>query len=118
MARSRPALHDQVVAALASARLTGWDELVSDQRAFLDSFWKEADVIVEGDAEVQQAVRFGLFHVVQPGARAEHRPIPAKRSPSSSHCCFTSRTSTCSRAGREAKPISSCLASASRCVHA
>ena len=33
---------------------------------------------VEGDPEVQQAVRFGLFHVLQAGARAERRPISAK----------------------------------------
>ncbi|MFC7647510.1 glycoside hydrolase family 65 protein [Streptosporangium lutulentum] len=33
---------------------------------------------VEGDAEVQQAVRFGLFHVLQSAARLEDRPIPGK----------------------------------------
>ena len=33
---------------------------------------------VDGDAEVQQAVRFALFHVLQAGARAENRAIPAK----------------------------------------
>jgi alpha,alpha-trehalose phosphorylase len=76
--RSRPALHDQVIAALADARLTGWDGLLTEQRQFLDEFWDGADVEVDGDAEVQQAVRFGLFHVLQAGARAERRPIPAK----------------------------------------
>src|SRR5690606_23499995 len=30
------------------------------------------------DVEVQQAVRFGLFHLLQAGARAERRPIAAK----------------------------------------
>ena len=76
--RSRPAVHDQVVAALAGARQAGWDGLVADQRRFLDDFWDGADVEVEGDAQVQQAVRFGLFHIVQAAARAEQRPIPAK----------------------------------------
>ncbi|SEF55358.1 alpha,alpha-trehalose phosphorylase [Thermomonospora echinospora] len=76
--RSRPALHDQVVAALANARLTGWEGLLEEQRAFLDTFWSGADVEVDGDAEVQQAVRFGLFHILQAGARAERRMIPAK----------------------------------------
>ncbi|MBC6460944.1 glycoside hydrolase family 65 protein [Actinomadura sp. HBU206391] len=76
--RSRPALHDQVVAALAGARLSGFDGLLADQRAFLDHFWEGADVEVDGDPEVQQAVRFALFHIVQAGARAEHRPIAAK----------------------------------------
>jgi alpha,alpha-trehalose phosphorylase len=76
--RSRPALHDQVVAALAGARLSGWDGLLEEQRAYLDDFWAGADVDVEGDAQVQQAVRFGLFHILQAAARTEQRPIPAK----------------------------------------
>ncbi|MFY1685489.1 glycoside hydrolase family 65 protein [Micromonospora sp. WMMD730] len=76
--RSLPALRDQVGAALAAARLTGWDGLHREQREYLDGFWDAADVRVEGDPEVQQAVRFGLFHVLQAGARAERRPISAK----------------------------------------
>jgi alpha,alpha-trehalose phosphorylase len=76
--RSRPAIRDQVGAALSAARYTGWEGLLVDQRAFLDQFWDSADVRVEGDPEIQQAVRFALFHVLQAGARAEKRPIPAK----------------------------------------
>jgi alpha,alpha-trehalose phosphorylase len=76
--RSRPAVRDQVHAALAAARFAGWDGLVTSQRAYLDEFWDAADVQVDGDPEVQQAVRFGLYHVLQAGARAERRPIAAK----------------------------------------
>jgi alpha,alpha-trehalose phosphorylase len=76
--RSRPALIDQVAGALAGAELTGWNGLLAEQRAFLDAFWEGADVEVDGDVEVQQAVRFGLFHILQAAARAEQRPIPAK----------------------------------------
>jgi alpha,alpha-trehalose phosphorylase len=76
--RSRPAVHDQVVAALAGAKLTGWDGLLADQRTRLDDFWAQADIEVEGDPEVQQAARFALFSVFQASARAERRPIPAK----------------------------------------
>ncbi len=76
--RSRPALVAQVAGALAAAELTGWDGLLAEQRAFLDDFWAAADVEVDGDVEIQQAVRFGLFHILQAGARAEQRPIPAK----------------------------------------
>ncbi len=76
--RSRPGLRDQVHAALAAGRFTGWDGLVEAQRAYLDEFWNNADVKVEGDPEVQQAVRFGLFQVLQGGARAERRPIASK----------------------------------------
>jgi len=76
--RSLPAMRDQAAAALVGARATGWEGLLAEQREFLDAFWKRADVEVDGDAEVQQAVRFALFHVLQAGARAERRAIPAK----------------------------------------
>src|SRR5581483_3417322 len=76
--RSRPALGDQVIAALSAARSTTWEGLLADQRAYLDDFWARADVEIEGDAEIQQAVRFALFHILQAGARVEQRPIPAK----------------------------------------
>lgn len=76
--RSRPALHDQARGALRAARHTGWQGLVESQRRFLDDFWATFDVELDGDAELQQAVRFSIFHVLQAGARAERRPIPAK----------------------------------------
>ena len=76
--RSRPAIHDQIMAALSAARQTGWEGMLADQRTYLDNFWAQAVVELDGDPEIQQAVRFALFHVLQAGARAERRPIPAK----------------------------------------
>jgi alpha,alpha-trehalose phosphorylase len=76
--RSVPALRDQVAAALAAARHTGWDGMLAEQRAYLDKYWESADVHVDGDPEIQQAVRFAIFQVLQAGARAEGRAIPAK----------------------------------------
>jgi len=76
--RSLPGVRDQVFAALTAARQSGWDGLLTEQRAFLDDFWDRADVELDGDTEVQQAVRFGLYHVLQAGARGESRAIPAK----------------------------------------
>ena len=76
--RSAIALKDQADAALTAAVDTGWDGLVAAQREYLDGFWARADVEVDGDREVQQAVRFGMFHLLQASARAEQRAIPAK----------------------------------------
>ena len=76
--RSISTLHDQVDAALAAARFSGWDGLLREQKAYLDRFWAGADVEIDGDPELQQAVRFGLFHVFQAAARAEERGIAAK----------------------------------------
>ena len=52
--------------------------MLADQRAYLDEFWDAADVEVDGDPALQQAVRFGVFHVLQAGARAERRAVPSK----------------------------------------
>ena len=76
--RSLTAVRDQVWAALSAARHSGWDGLLNEQRTYLDDFWDRADVEVDGDTEIQQAVRFALFHVLQAGARAETKAIPAK----------------------------------------
>src|ERR671927_156690 len=73
-----PALRDQVDAALSAAKRTGWDGLLAGQRAYLDDVWARADIELEGDPALQQALRFALFQVVQAGPRAEQRAIPAK----------------------------------------
>ena len=56
---------------------TGWAALKAEQVAYLDDFWRDADIELDGDAELQQAVRFSLFHVLQAGAAAVLRH-PAK----------------------------------------
>jgi alpha,alpha-trehalose phosphorylase len=76
--RSVPAVRDQVGAALAEAKHTGWEGLAKEQREYLDDFWEGADVEIDGDAELQQALRFALFHTLQAGARGEGRAIAAK----------------------------------------
>jgi alpha,alpha-trehalose phosphorylase len=76
--RSLPAVRDQADAALAGVSQAGWDNLAAEQRAYLDKFWERADIHLDGDPEIQQAVRFSLFHVLQAGARAEGRAIAAK----------------------------------------
>jgi alpha,alpha-trehalose phosphorylase len=76
--RSLPSVRAQARGGLAEAVHTGWEGLVADQRSFLDEFWGRADVEVDGDPELQQAIRFSLFHVLQAGARAERRAIAAK----------------------------------------
>ncbi|MBB1156391.1 glycoside hydrolase family 65 protein [Amycolatopsis dendrobii] len=76
--RSAPALRAQVEAALAGARQTGWKGLAAEQRQFLDDFWATSDIEIDGDPELQQAVRFALFHLLQAGARGETRAIAGK----------------------------------------
>ena len=56
----------------------GTEVQFSDQRAWLDQFWERSDVEVEGQPEVQQALRWNLFQIAQASARAEGAGIPAK----------------------------------------
>ncbi len=49
-----------------------------EQREWLADFWARSDVEVEGEPEIQQAVRWNLFQVAQAAARAEGTGIPAK----------------------------------------
>ncbi|WP_432546308.1 glycoside hydrolase family 65 protein [Kineococcus sp. SYSU DK004] len=63
---------------VADGLRTGCEGLLRQQRAVLDEFWEHADVEVDGDAGLQQAVRFALFHVLQAAAQGTDRGIPAK----------------------------------------
>jgi len=76
--RSLPAVRDQVRGAVAEAMHTGWQGLVDAQRSYLDEFWERGDVEIDGDNELQVAVRFSMFHCLQAAARAEQRAVPAK----------------------------------------
>jgi alpha,alpha-trehalose phosphorylase len=76
--RSLPAMRDQVDAALAAVVHGGWNALCAEQHRCLEEFWSRSDVEIEGDAQIQQAVRFALFQIFQAAVRAEQRAIPAK----------------------------------------
>lgn len=76
--RSVPALRSQVEGALATAIDHGWTRLAAAQRSYLENFWSRAGVDIEGDDEIQQGLRFAMFHVLQSAVRAEQRAIPAK----------------------------------------
>ncbi len=79
--RSTPALRDQAPAALTGAMLTGWEGLLRDQRGSSTSSGQGADVEVDGDPELQQAVRFALFHVLQAASGRRSARSPPRASP-------------------------------------
>ena len=74
--RSMPALRDQVDAAVEAAKRTGWDGLLPRPSAPTSTTsGTRADIEVDGDPELQQAVRFGVFQVIQsagPGRAPGH----------------------------------------------
>jgi len=56
----------------------GWAGLASDQRTTLDEMWAVADVEVDGDDELQQALRFNQFILFTGTACTAGAPVGAK----------------------------------------
>jgi alpha,alpha-trehalose phosphorylase len=65
----------------------GFEPLRAAQQQYMDDFWSRSDVrvndisedrIKRSTIEIQQAIRFNLFHVLQASARAEETGVPAK----------------------------------------
>jgi alpha,alpha-trehalose phosphorylase len=60
--------------------------LFSSQKKYMDEFWRRSDVQVDGSSdkfrrasdEIQQALRWNLFQILQAAGRAEGSGIPAK----------------------------------------
>jgi alpha,alpha-trehalose phosphorylase len=57
----------------------GFDQLVKDQRAYLDDFWERSDI--QGGRthpRAQQCIRWNLFQLLQAAGRADYAGVPAK----------------------------------------
>jgi alpha,alpha-trehalose phosphorylase len=71
-------LVDRCRRTLDRVKETGTEATFAAQRDWLDAFWERSDVEIGGQPELQQAVRWNLFQVIQAAARAEGVGIPAK----------------------------------------
>jgi len=71
-------LSDRCDRTLDRARRLGVAHYHSEQREWFDRFWASADVVVEGQPALQQAIRFNLFQLAQASARADQQGVPAK----------------------------------------
>ena len=65
----------------------GFPQLLATQEQYMNDFWRRSDVRVKDvredrvkrtTVEIQQAIRFNLFHILQASARAENAGVPAK----------------------------------------
>jgi len=62
-------LLDAVAITLESALQHNFDAHRAAQASACDTFWQEADLHIDGDAAVEQALRFNLFHLLQSTGR-------------------------------------------------
>ncbi|NDO89716.1 glycoside hydrolase family 65 protein [Cellulosimicrobium composti] len=65
-------------AVLAGAVDAGWDALAREQTDAMEHVWERGDVELDGDDEMQLAVRHALLAVVQAAARVEGVGVRAK----------------------------------------
>jgi alpha,alpha-trehalose phosphorylase len=63
---------------LGRAASEGYGAIEAAHSAEVEKFWRRSDIELEGDPELQQAVRFNLFSLMQATARAEGLGVPAK----------------------------------------
>jgi alpha,alpha-trehalose phosphorylase len=71
-------LADRCHRTLMRARREGPQQLLAEQRAWLDGYWERSDVEIRGDDSAQQAVRWNLYQLAQASARTHEQGIAAK----------------------------------------
>ncbi|HFD2039747.1 TPA: glycosyl hydrolase family 65 protein [Clostridium perfringens] len=71
-------LHGFIKAILSDAEEQGYIEAESEQKEYVEEFWRTADVIIEGDDALQQGIRFNLFHLMQSAGRDGKTGMGAK----------------------------------------
>ena len=63
------ALLESVEATLSKAETAGFPSLLSDQTQALEHLWNDSDLSIDGAPDVEQALRFNLFHLFQSSSR-------------------------------------------------
>ena len=58
-------LNKAVTDAVQGAHQRGFDQLFQDHKDLWEENWSHSDIVIEGDAEAQQAIRFNIFHLNQ-----------------------------------------------------
>ncbi len=61
----RKKLVEQSIHEAQKAKNEGWDDLLYEQQKEWNNIWDKMDVQIEGDEEVQQAIRFNIFQIRQ-----------------------------------------------------
>jgi alpha,alpha-trehalose phosphorylase len=71
-------LEARVDRALDLAVTDGYERAERDHRRHVAAFWRRSDVEIGGEPELQQAVRFNLFQILQATARVDGHGVAAK----------------------------------------
>lgn len=61
----RQDLIEESISQARQAQTSGWDALLKDHQQAWQDIWDEADVLIEGDPEAQQGIRYNIFQLYQ-----------------------------------------------------
>lgn len=61
----RQDLVEEAVAQSKEAKIRGWDTLIQAHREVWLDIWKKTDVLIDGDPEAQQGIRYNIFQINQ-----------------------------------------------------
>jgi len=76
--RDAPDPLEKAQAKVAEALRKGYFQLLREHRRAWQNLWKDCDVEVDGDEEIQRAIRFNLYHLLIAAPQTEGMSIPAK----------------------------------------
>jgi trehalose/maltose hydrolase-like predicted phosphorylase len=63
---------------VCTAKCSGYEKLKEEQKDFLNKFWYRTDIQIEGEDNLQQGIRFNMFHLLQSTGRDGKTNIAAK----------------------------------------
>lgn len=55
-----------------------FEDILIEQKEYLDNFWNTADIIIDGDESLQEGIRFNLYHLLQSAGKDGYSSISAK----------------------------------------
>ncbi|ADV45004.1 family 65 glycosyl hydrolase domain-containing protein [Bacteroides helcogenes] len=61
----RQELVEESLAQARQAKTLGWDALLQEHRQAWQNIWNDADILIEGDPEAQQGIRYNIFQLYQ-----------------------------------------------------
>ncbi|WP_407272071.1 glycoside hydrolase family 65 protein [Radiobacillus sp. PE A8.2] len=76
--RHGQALFEQAVEIQDNIKEKNFDQLLTVQKQYLNDFWQTSDIEIDGDEQLQQGIRFNIFHLIQSAGKDAVSNIAAK----------------------------------------
>lgn len=76
--RHGKAIIDEAIAIQQKLHVISFEELLLEQKKYLNDFWRKADVKINGDTLLQEGIRFNLYHLLQSVGKDPVSNIAAK----------------------------------------